>query len=61
MAARLVARPLVEQATLRLTPVSSTLFRKDLAMKIVLPFRPLFLIQQEQLLVNGERLYTKYW
>ena len=45
------------QANLRSTPTSSTFFHVDLVMKIFL--RPL--IQEEQLSVNGKRMFTKYW
>ena len=55
--ARSVAMPLGMQAVPRLIYLSGTFFHEDLVMKILL----LLLIEEEQLSVNGERVYATYW
>ena len=48
--------------TSRSIPASGTFFREDLNIKIFLePFFPLPQIQEEQLSVNGVRMYGKNW
>ena len=54
--ARSVAMPLGVHAVPRLILASGTFFREDLVMKMLLRL----LIQEEQLLSDGERMCAKY-